>query len=257
VPSLHDLQTAFAQGLLRPEDSEKVLAEILADHFQPDERLQIYRNNLFISLREALAAVFPAILNLVGEDFFAATARAFVREKPPRSGNLHDFGSDYADFLAHLPQASALRYLPDVARLEWAWHECYHATQASPFDFAALARVAPQDYARLRFRLQAGARLLESDFPVVRIWEVNQPDYAGDRQVILGQGGQQALVARIGGNVVVQAVNRGRFECLLALSRGDTLADASIAAANIEPDFDLDGALRDFVSQDIIVEFEL
>lgn len=257
MASLRETQQAFAAGLLGTDEGELVLGQILADRFAPRERMQVYRNNLFISLREALAAVFPSIHSLVGEDFFAATAREFSRQHPPHSGNLHDFGREFGDFLSLFPPAASLPYLADVARLEWAWHECYHAAEPPPFDFAALGRVPAEQYERLRFTLQAAVRLVESKFPVVRIWEVNQPDYGGDQTVDLNLGAQQALVARVAGDVVVQQIGVGSAQFIRAIAEARPLSEAAEIATAAEAEFDLNQALRNLVSQNVIVEFEL
>ena len=256
MPSLRDTQLAFARSLLAAPAEDPVLGQILADHFAPRERLQVYRNNLYISLREALAAVYPAVQSLVGEAFFAATARAFIGEHPPRSGNLHDFGAELATFLAEFPPAASLPYLEDVARIEWAWHENFHAAEAQRFDFAALARIAPEDYGRLRLTLQPAARLVASEFPALRIWEVNRPGYAGDQRVDLGLGPQRALVARVAGEVVVQALGEGTFELLRAALLGRRLAAAAAAASQSEPSYDLNSDLQRLVRQQIIVELK-
>ena len=43
----------------------------------PVDRLRVYRNNAFNNYRDALADVYPAIVKLVGEDFFGFAARRF------------------------------------------------------------------------------------------------------------------------------------------------------------------------------------
>src|SRR5687768_16032631 len=122
--ALREIQTALADAILMG---------------RAGERLQVYRNNVFISLRQALADVYPVVQRLVGEEFFNQLARRFVREHPSRSGNLHDFGREFAGFLATLPDLTELPYLPDVAALEWALHEVFHEAEARPFDFSTLS----------------------------------------------------------------------------------------------------------------------
>src|SRR5262245_48093331 len=117
MPSLRELQQDFSRALLGGSD-QAIAASVRGDRLDPRQRVQIYRNHLRISLREALAATFPVIRRLVGEDYFAAVARAFVERHPPRSPVLAEYGADLPAFLAEAPNAPA--YLPDVARLEWA-----------------------------------------------------------------------------------------------------------------------------------------
>src|SRR5689334_21117181 len=70
--------------------------------------LQVYRNNVFASLTEALAAVYPVVKRLVGEPFFNQLARRFIRRHPSRSGNLHDFGAELPAFIATLAETRAV-----------------------------------------------------------------------------------------------------------------------------------------------------
>ncbi len=255
MPTLHDVQQAFARAVWSGELAEA--ADLIqADVFQPEQRLQLYRNNFNISLREALRAVYPTIVRLVGDDFFATVARALVREAPPRSGNLHDFGAELPAFLRHFKHAAALPYLPDVARIDWACHQAFHAAEAPGFDFSSLATVPVERYGRLRFHLQPALRLMASEFPSVRIWEVNQPGGNGDQRIDLRSGAQRAVIARIARQVAVEAAAAGRFEFLRALSHGAVLDQAAEAALIADPEFDLGLELRHLVSQQVIGGFE-
>jgi hypothetical protein len=72
---LHELQRTIARGILA--DAPAPLAGTIREDGLPfDKRLQVYRNNTFISLTEALTATYPVVSALVGERFFAAAAKA-------------------------------------------------------------------------------------------------------------------------------------------------------------------------------------
>ena len=51
----------------------------------PGRRFAVYRNNVMVSLIDALADTFPVVQQLVGEVFFRAMAGVFARQSPPRS----------------------------------------------------------------------------------------------------------------------------------------------------------------------------
>ena len=59
---------------------------------------------------------------IVGEEFFAAMARAFVTEQPPCTPLLATYGDQLAAFIAAFEPAREIAYLADVARLEAAVH---------------------------------------------------------------------------------------------------------------------------------------
>lgn len=257
MSGLRELQTAFARAVF-DEDAAAVFSRHLRRNgLDGERRVQIYRNNHRISLREALAAVYPATQRLVGEDFFRQTARAYVCTVHSVSGDIHRYGDGFADFLAGLPSLADYPYLADVARLEWAYHSVFHSAQAAALDLAALAGVAADAYPSLRFRLQPAARLIASAYPLLRIWQVNLDDWRGDRAVDLGQGPARLLLMRAHDGVTLAPLTPGEYRVLERFAAGDTLADAHAAAAADDPDLDLAAALRRFVADAVLVGFSL
>jgi hypothetical protein len=218
------------------------------------ERLQVYRNNVFVSLTQALAAVYPVLVRLVGEDYFGQAARRFIRQHPSRSGNLHDFGRELAGFLARLPEAGSLPYLADVAALEWAWHEAFHAADAPPLDAARLAAMSEEEVAALRFRLHPAARLVASRYPVLAIWETNQEGAPAEGEVCLDAGADWLLIARRSLARTIERLTPGEHALLAALGSGAPLAEACEAAAAASPDIDLEAAMARFVADQVLVQ---
>src|SRR5437660_10582566 len=90
-------------------------------------------------LVKPLSSRFPAVENIVGQEFFAAMARVFIVEQPPRSPLLATYGDEFAAFIAAFEPARELPYLADVARLEAARTRSYHAADATPVDPGQLA----------------------------------------------------------------------------------------------------------------------
>lgn len=256
MPSLRELQVAFARAVFG-EGARRLDAEVVASGLAVARRLNIYRNNTLASLTDALAAVYPVIARLVGEEYFGQAAREYARHYPSTSGNLHDFGEAFPGFLSRLPEASGLPYLADVARLEWAYHACFHAPDHPPLDLPQLAQVAPERHGDLRFSLHPASRLLASEFPVLRIWAVNQDGAPEDATVDLGEGAARLLVIRRGLEVEIQPLTQGGWALLSALARAETLGAAAEAALAVESDFDLGGWLIDHVRRQTLVGFEV
>jgi hypothetical protein len=253
--ALHALQRGFAQAVFT-RDLERFAPAIAPGRFPPAQHLQVYRNNVAVGLTEALKAVHPAVARLVGDEFFAHAADRYIHRHPPASGNLHDFGAVFAGFLAVFDPARGLDYLPDVARLEWAWHEAFHAADAGPLDPGRLADVPADRYGVLRFHLHPSARLLVSNYPILRIWEVNQEDYSGDQTVDLDAGGDRLLIIRRRLDVLVERLSPGDHTLLAGFARGEGFERACTAALAAEPGFDIPAALRWHVTHATLTGFD-
>ncbi|NQV47670.1 MAG: putative DNA-binding domain-containing protein [Rhodospirillaceae bacterium] len=234
---LLESQRAFLGAIFSPAAADAAAALIRHDGIAQADRLQIYRNNTFILLTEALADTFPVVKRLVGGEFFDAMAKEFIVAYPPMSPSLLEYGGHMAVFMETFAPVSGLPYLPDVARLEWAWTKAYHAADAEPLTAATLADRGSSDLGELRFRLHPSARFVTSDFPVGRIWEANSAD--GEPEAIsLDDGPSHILVIRPEAEVQVRLLSPAAFEFFLSLAGGATVAEAFS-----DPDFDLQNAL--------------
>jgi hypothetical protein len=248
--SLRDLQRRFAAAVY--EDATDILADVEPGIFGAARHVQVYKNNTLESLTDALAAVYPAVQRLVGEGFFAYAADAFIRRHPPRAGNVHGFGDSLPAFLAGFEPARSLACLPDVARLEWAWHEVFHEADAEPLPLERLAAIPPERYPELRFQLHPASRLVQSVYPILRIWQANQDD-AGDASPIdLDAGGGQWLVVRPALTVEIEPISQADGVLLDSFRRSVPLAEATALALAAEPGYDLPARLRHFAARGVI-----
>jgi hypothetical protein len=255
MPSLRDLQRGFSAATLFGDGTAIARLSVIAGELDPQTRIAIYRNNILGNYRKVLAATFPVVRQLVGRPFFDAAADQFVRGYPSHHGDVNRYGGDYAEFLALYPPARELSYLADVARLEWAIDQANIAADAVPLDVTTLGAVAPDALAELRFQLHPSARLIASPFPILRIWQVNQPGHDGDDHVDLGDGADQLLVIRGDRGVAIDRIGKGEHAFLTSLAANVTLGVAATRAAEAEAEFDLAAALRRHVANHALVAF--
>ena len=237
MSALPDLQRAFARHV-RGENDAQALASVRGAGLTPAERLGIYRNNLVGNLTEALGTGYPAVLRLVGEDFFNAAAARFIRTHPSTSGNLQHYGAEFADFLAALPEAAGVAYVADVARLEWACQEALLAADGAELDPVTLAG----GDAASRLALHPSARLIASAYPVRTLWMYCQEDEPGEPPAL--DSGERVLVVRPHDEVQMFALASGEFAFLDACRDGMTLGDALTRAEAAKPHFDLAACLQ-------------
>lgn len=215
---------------------QEFLAALLGDAPAANPGMAIHRGNALAVRRDALAAAHPVVQRLVGDAFFAEAATQFARAHPSTSGDLHAYGGPaFAEFLSRYVPAGGLPYLPDVARLEWAVHECQHAADGAPLDHAALAALPGEALSALKLRLHPAARLVESDHPILAIWEANQG--ARDGTVERKSGPDRVLVRREGLDAVPVLADDAAWALLTAFAGDLTLADACALLPNPETDF--------------------
>jgi hypothetical protein len=251
---LHELQCQFRDALLS-NDATLVDTKIRDDGLAVVNRINIYRNTVFTNLREALRTLFPVINKLVGKDFFDYAAEEYIRRYPSPAGDLNQFGEHLAAFFAEFEPASTLPYLSDVAKLEWLAHKVYHAKMHSGLAIDQLGTVDPARYGELHFSLNPASALLHSEYPIQRIWQVNQPDYDDDPVVNLNAGGVYLLIERRASLIELQSLSTGEWILLTTLAADKDFATACHQALLTEPDLDLSSTLMKLVAQATLVDF--
>lgn len=115
--------------------------------------LSVHANTVSHARLVALEDTFPRTRAYLGEVEFNRQSRAFVEGGGAEALALPDIGRDFAGWLAD-PLAA------DVARIEWAWLESYHAAEADPLRLADLAGQDEATLLRLPVRLHPAARIV-------------------------------------------------------------------------------------------------
>jgi len=224
APSFRETVDAFAAALADPAAATP--AQTRGRVGAPDAlRFAVYRNNIALSLIASLAARYPITRRLVGEDFFRAMARAYAAANKPNTPVLIRYGGDFPAFIAGFDPARDLAYLADVARLENAWVEAYHAAEAAPLALAALAGLDEESLAAAGVVFHPAARLLSSDHPVASIWAAHQG--VGEVARVENWRPEEALITRPEAEVLLRVLPPGGFAFANAL-----LKDASVGEAH-------------------------
>lgn len=244
MPTLREVQAAFARGVLDPSLTVRVARGILGDGMAPERRLAIYRNNVLSSLRRVLEGTFPAARRLLGPEHFAEVALAFIRSAPPDRPHLLAYGARFPAFLERRAEAAAVIHVADVAKLEWAREEAYYAPDAPPLSAADLAAIPIERYPGLRFELHPSLRLIRSRGPVFALWRAAiDPSTEGISAVLEKAGPEQVLVVRPEMTVSTRPIAAADLLLLQALGAGSPLAEAAERAQAKEAGFELQAAL--------------
>ena len=242
-------QTTFREALLDPSLNRP---EGLADGKgnAAGRRFDVYRNNVAVSLTEALETAFPVIQKLVGPENFKLLAGAFLRQHPPSSPLMMFYGAEMPDFLANFDPTKTTGYLPDVARLELALRESYHAEDSQPIDPSQLQQLAPDALTATRMVLAPSLKVVRSDWPVFAIWRFNME--AGAPKPEMSAEDVAVMRPDLDPHPVLLPPAGGAF--IQALQAGHTFGEAMDIAATENQDFDLTGLLTILIENEAITK---
>jgi hypothetical protein len=249
---LLELQMRLRRAVLGGDTAE-IVAAIQGDGLDPAARVGIYRHHAFATLGDALQGTFPVVCRLVDKRFFAYAAHEYLREHPPHSRCLVEYGADFADFLASFAPCEKLPYLADVARFEWALNIAATVREATPLQAEMLAAVPAQEAAYVALRLQPSLSYFASPWPIDAIWQANKEDEVPP--IGITSGDTSLEIRRAGEAVSWRRLDPGTFEFRTALADGLVLAAAMAAATLKDPAFDLTAALQHVFNDGLAVAF--
>lgn len=234
---LAESQAAFSKALIDP-DMKTPANLIRPDGRQAERRFAIYRNNVAVSLIDALQASFPVTHRLVGDEFFRAMAGEFARVEIPKSPILSEYGSSLPEFISNFGPANELRYLPDVAAVELAWVQSYHAADAS--SLTSLEGLNENELVEAICVFHPSVRLVGSSYPVGTIWLGHQaepftPPAEWKPEFV--------MLVRPDAEVVLHLLDEAEFSFAQALREGSKIEDAAIAALDQSSSFNVGGCL--------------
>ena len=223
---LSRFQDDFAQLLRAPQDEASDTLHPLAN--QPG--FAVYRNTVLKGCIDALQANYPAVLRLVGEEWFRAVAALYAQAQPPRDARLLHYGADFPDFLRDFAPAADWPYLSGVARLDRCWTEAHMAANATTLAPAAIASLSLAQLSQLVLVPHPAARWCWFEGqPIYSIWQRNR-DAQGHEEsadAALDWTGEGALLTRPAGVVRWTALDAAGCAFLQACAAACPLAQAA------------------------------
>lgn len=219
------------------------------------KRFAVYRNNVTVGLVNALADIFPAVSRLVGEGFFRHMVRVYIAAEPPKSALLFEYGKGFAAFLEDFEPVAKLPYLPDVARLERAWLDAFHAADAKPLEPSVLAAIPPEYLGNLLFAPHPATRIIDSSFAAVSIFSASRANSALDQIKPLTP--EAGLITRPADEVHVRILPAGAASFFKSLIAGRPLGEAAQEILDQHPDFDLPSAIQAMLESGAFIDCRL
>jgi len=241
---LNQLQSKFSQHLLhQPVD----LSELdVVGPFPVEQLMGLYRNNFYISLSQYLEACFPAVLALVGEEFFAQLAKAYIIQSPLDKAELDLFGAGFPCFIKQAEQTQSLAYLGDVAVLDWAFDNAKAIVHIDAFPFEKLSRLNELQQVKIKLQLAPKTVLIKAQYPLLKIWlgaksgNLDGVDMQESDFVILRPDIEQGAK--------LTSLNEQQYQFLLDVKDQKSLGQLAESA-------DFNEHLNEYISQNVINNF--
>jgi hypothetical protein len=190
--------------------------------------IKAYQMNGHMLAQRALQAAYPVVAQIVGDASFADLARALWHAQPPQRGDIACWGAGLADFVQASAQLQDEPYLSDVARAEWALHQCAAAPDHSP-DRSTMALLTTHDPEQLGLLLAPGCAVVRSAWPVASVLGAHlyqTPNFTTVGQQLRDALAQDAVVWRVGWRPLVREAAPGEAIFLSALMRGGAVSRA-------------------------------
>jgi len=223
--TLSRFQDDFAQSLLAAPDAMLLGALALQPGFS------VYRNTVMKGCIDALQANFPAVLKLVGEEWFRAVAALHVRAQPPSDARMLQYGRNFPEFLRNFPPAAELPYLVGVAQLDRFWTQAHAARHVDALTPAELAGLSLAQWGDLVLAPHPAAHWAWfGEQPIYTLWRRNRQEQPLDGEEDLVWCGEGALVTRPAGQVQWTALDAAGCAFLDACRSGQPVAQAAADA---------------------------
>jgi hypothetical protein len=224
------------------------------------QRFGIYRNNVLSACTQALVDTFPVCQTLVGEAFFSGLALAFAQQHLPRSRRLAFYGQGFTEFVQQFPPAQSLPYLADVAQLEMARVQAYHAADAEGVSPERLQAALHPDanLPEWRFTLHPSLQLMDAPTAALSLWQAHQHEGA-QRDAVLADidvhRPECAAVFRSGDAVLCLALSAADMALLRGLQDGLALGEAlALAPAGVDGAQDISHTLALLIQHQLITD---
>ncbi len=193
------------------------------ERMQPTDRLDVYGGAYIARLVGVIRSDFPGLEHALGEDAFCGLAEAYVQAYPSRHPNLNQLAHALPDFISKRTHQPRRAFLRDLARLELAMSEAFHAPQAAALDPGSLGAVTPEEWEHLVIPTHPSLRLLATSYPVngylQAVFDEREPD-------LPKRANSYVAVYRKDYRVWRLTLEKPAFATLSALANGEPFARA-------------------------------
>jgi hypothetical protein len=217
---LAEVQANFQAYLLGHKQGDAFIKQIVDDKKVGAKlRLGIYYDAYRLRIIEVLSNVYPNLKQLLGDDLFEQSARAYIDVYPSTYRNMRWVGDKMALHLNNtLPQHPIAA---EMATFEWALGLAFDAEDAPVLQLQDLAIIPPEQWADLKFNFHPSMRLLWFNYNVVEVWQALDNE---DAPPAVMEAGSHCLVWRHMSNSYFRLIDNAEWHALQFMCGGGSFA---------------------------------
>ena len=220
------------------------------------EKLAIYQQNHFGNITQALQSTYLVLNQIMGEGRFSTIAQNFIKQYPPKEANINRYGAEFSLFIENEPLLQDYPYLSGVAKLEWAAHTAFLSPLTEPLDIAVLGALADESVIDLKITLAPSVNLVHSEYPILAIWQANQPGVEPSAEMKMNKSEEQLLVMRENDKFSIQPITKAEYELLASIQAGSYFNDSIQSALVVDESFNIGEELQQYILQGVFSEIE-
>jgi hypothetical protein len=178
---LSELQTLLYQLITTPEGANRLEKEhdpastnadalVRGDQrLSANERVDIYANAYFYRLLDCLYEEFPATFAVVGSDNFVSLVADYLLACPPTEPSIFYAGCYLPGFLRNHPLAKRWPFISELARLERAILDVFHAADASTLSDEAMRAIPSEQWPAVKLGTHPAVAILRIEWRVTDV----------------------------------------------------------------------------------------
>ena len=241
--SLSMQQISFAEaacGRLGDPLPHELKVELSDGRFSAHVGMDVYRNNMASTWRNALATTYPILEQLIGKGGFTLLVRDYLQLHPSINGDLNQLGGWLFEFLPTYVPLLDYPFLSAVALLEWHIHTSHDAANHVPLSVADVMAHGVDEWMKSTVGCAPSAFVLRMPYAAGTIWLAHQT--GGNVSALKPDNimhSEHVLVSRPQWRVEVALLSEAECRLLELLHGGATFEGAfeALDAASLTLDF--------------------
>ena len=232
----------FAEALLDPD--KNIPEGVIGPDKQPaPKRFSVYRNNVALSLREALEQTYPGVRKIVGTENFDILASVYFTSYPPQTPMMQAYGEMFPEFLRDFEPLQHSPFLVDLAQVEKYWIDAYHACDRAILDAAELGKIDAEQLVHTRFSAHPASAVIQSHYHLHDLFlsrdEEGECDVSYEKADLV----QAVLITRPLLDVQVNKLGPAEAEFFNMIINNATLGESVEGAMEFDANFDASAAI--------------